>query len=184
MINAIVAITNSGGIGINNQMPWHIPEDLQVFKAITLGKSVYMGSKTHESIGKPLPGRDNHVFSASKSYTGVQVHKELLEASVMDGWVIGGRSIYQAYMPDISYMHITRISGQYDCDTFLETPSVAATMGWTLIDYTPSLVDSRLVYELWYQNRAGKYRSEIVEKEILDRRKASQYQLFVNQLKS
>ena len=51
MINAIVAITNSGGIGINNQLPWRIPEDLQVFKAITLGKSVYMGSKTHESIG-------------------------------------------------------------------------------------------------------------------------------------
>lgn len=184
MINAIVAITHSGGIGINNHLPWSIPEDLQVFKAITLGKDVYMGSKTHESIGRALPNRVNHVFSSSKSYPNVESHKELLDPSLMDGWIIGGRAIYQTYMPDISYMHITRISGSYDCDTFLETPSVAAPMGWTLIDYTPSLIDSRLVYELWYQNRDNYYRSEIVEKEILDRRRAIQYQLFVNQLKS
>ena len=62
-IAMIAAMANNRVIGKDNKMPWHLPEDLRHFKAMTLGKPVVMGRKTFESIGRPLPGRHNIVIS-------------------------------------------------------------------------------------------------------------------------
>lgn len=169
MINAIVAVNNLGGIGINNQIPWHIPEDLKVFKALTMNTNVYMGYKTHESIGKPLPNRVTHVFT-SKALEKINTHSELLEPALMNGWIIGGASIYKAYMPYLSYFHITRVASNAICDTFVDVPTKGDTKGWQLVDYTPSLTDPTVVYELWFQKKDTNYRSEYIEKEILMKR--------------
>ena len=67
-IALIVAASKNNVIGRNNQLPWYLPGDLQYFKAMTLGKPVIMGRKTFESIGKPLPGRDNIVISRQADY--------------------------------------------------------------------------------------------------------------------
>ena len=64
----IVAVADSGVIGRDNTLPWHLPEDLKRFKRLTMGKPILMGRKTFESIGKPLPGRENIVVTRDPNY--------------------------------------------------------------------------------------------------------------------
>ena len=63
MISIIVAVAENGAIGSNNRLPWHLPDDLKRFKALSLGKPIVMGRRTFDSIGRPLPGRENIVIS-------------------------------------------------------------------------------------------------------------------------
>ena len=67
-LHAIFAMTRKGVIGKNNALPWHLPGDLKRFKSLTLGCPVLMGRKTYESIGKPLPGRNNIILTKDKQY--------------------------------------------------------------------------------------------------------------------
>lgn len=78
----IVAMAENRVIGINNNLPWHLSNDLRYFKAITMGKPVIMGRKTHQSIGKPLPGRTNIVIStdAGADFEGCSVVSSVEEA--------------------------------------------------------------------------------------------------------
>lgn len=101
---AIVAADREGAIGAQNRLPWHLPEDLKRFRALTLGAPVIMGRKTHESIGRPLPGRLNLVISRNREFqsAGVEVHSSLAEAlaraqleNPTSVWVIGGAEIYR-----------------------------------------------------------------------------------------
>ena len=62
-ISLIVAVSRNGVIGVDNQLPWHLPEDLKYFKSVTMGKPIIMGRKTYDSIGRPLPGRTNIVIT-------------------------------------------------------------------------------------------------------------------------
>src|SRR3990167_10463688 len=106
IISIIAAMDKNRTIGKNNQLPWHLPADLAHFKSITWGKPIIMGRKTHESIGKPLPGRRNIVISTKKDLTisGCEVFESLAaalqvlstEAEVM---IIGGASIFQQTLP-------------------------------------------------------------------------------------
>ena len=64
----IVAVSRNGVIGLNNQLPWHLPEDLKYFKSVTMGKPIVMGRKTYDSIGRPLPGRTNIVITRDASW--------------------------------------------------------------------------------------------------------------------
>ena len=84
-IALIVAASENNVIGRNNQLPWYLPGDLKYFKAMTLGKPVIMGRKTFESIGKPLPGRDNIVISRQHDYPaqGIKLVSSLSEAISM-----------------------------------------------------------------------------------------------------
>ena len=68
MLSIIVAISNNRTIGLNNQMPWHIPEDFKHFKETTLGHTVVMGENTFKSLGRPLPGRRNVVLTDKADY--------------------------------------------------------------------------------------------------------------------
>ena len=74
-LSLIVAVSRNGVIGVDNQLPWHLPEDLKYFKSVTMGKPLIMGRKTFDSIGRPLPGRTNIVITRDPEWhaEGVQI---------------------------------------------------------------------------------------------------------------
>lgn len=103
-LSIIVARARNGVIGRDNQLPWHLPEDLAFFKRTTLGAPVIMGRKTHESIGRPLPGRRNLVITRdpTRVFAGCETVSNLAHAlelcataSVPRAFLIGGRSFMQ-----------------------------------------------------------------------------------------
>lgn len=124
MINIIVAIADNNIIGYDSKTPWHLPGDLPRFKKTTMGHPVVMGRKTYESIGRPLPGRDNFVLSRNPDLkiNGVTVATNLDDVfnSIVDDevFVIGGEQIYRAAMWYANRLYITRIFDNYDGDTF------------------------------------------------------------------
>lgn len=124
-ISLIVAMASNRAIGLNGQMPWHLPADLKRFKQITLGSPILMGRKTFEAIGRPLPGRDNIVISSNPDYQapGCRVFTDIDSALRSCGdspqaFVIGGATLYQALLPDADYLYLTEINKSFAGDTF------------------------------------------------------------------
>ncbi len=124
IISMIAAMAKDRVIGKDNDMPWHLPADFAWFKRCTLGKPVVMGRKTYESIGRPLPGRQNIVISrdASLSIEGVITVTSIDEALAIAGnveevMIIGGGSIYQACLPKADRLYVTHIDADLDGDT-------------------------------------------------------------------
>ena len=119
---AIVAMSPNRVIGAEGRIPWHISEDLKFFKRTTLGHAVLMGRKTFESIGKPLPGRENIVLSRTADFPGVRMVRSLDEVNEpADGsllYVIGGAELYAALMPRCSELLLTRVAMNVTGDTF------------------------------------------------------------------
>lgn len=127
MISMMVAKDRNGVIGKDNKLIWHIPEDLKYFKKTTLGKTIVMGRKTYESIGRPLPGRRNVVLTRDPDFVadGVVVLNsvdELLAFALLfiDGEmiIIGGDSIYKQFMEIASTLYVTEIDYDFEGDTF------------------------------------------------------------------
>ena len=130
-VSMIVAATRNQVIGRDNQMPWHLPDDLRYFKQRTLGKPIIMGRKTWESLGRPLPGRLNIVITrqADLKLEGAEVFAEI-EAALQRGqdWavqqgvdevmVIGGGQLYQHALPLAQRVYLTRIDLELEGDTF------------------------------------------------------------------
>lgn len=135
--NIIAAIADNFAIGLNNEIPWHISEDLRLFKKLTLGNIVIMGRKTFESIGKPLPGRTTIVVSSSEKVcevlgeAGIRVlssFEAAIEAAAAianetsDGnsqiFVAGGASIYAQAIDGADKLYISNVPGSFDGDTF------------------------------------------------------------------
>ncbi len=124
IISMIAAMANDRVIGKDNQMPWHLPADFAWFKRCTMGKPVVMGRKTYESIGRPLPGRQNIVISRDselviEGVTTVISIEEALKAagSVEEVMIIGGGTIYQACLPFASKLYVTFIEANVEGDT-------------------------------------------------------------------
>ncbi|WP_119395895.1 dihydrofolate reductase [Salinibius halmophilus] len=128
-IAMIWAMANNGVIGKGNQLPWHLPEDLQHFKAKTTGKPVIMGRKTFESIGRPLPNRENIVITRDPHWhhEGVEVFHDTQSAvsyanSLLTGAgeiiVMGGGQIYQALLPLANRLYITKVDVDIDGDAY------------------------------------------------------------------
>ncbi|MBR7798976.1 dihydrofolate reductase [Undibacterium fentianense] len=123
-ITLIVATDQQNGIGINNQLPWHLPEDLAHFKRTTSGHPIIMGRKTFESIGRPLPNRRNIVISRNPdwrhdgvdNFTSIQEAVEAL--GVDEAFVIGGAQIYQEAITFAQGIIATEIQAKFDCDAF------------------------------------------------------------------
>ena len=123
----VVARARNGVIGRGNGLPWHLPEDLRRFKSLTLGKPVLMGRKTHEAIGRPLPGRVNIVLTRDPHWTapGVTTAHDLDEAFAAAGpaaeiMVIGGAELYRQLLPHASRIELTEVAADVDGDTCLE----------------------------------------------------------------
>jgi dihydrofolate reductase len=116
---------NSRALGKNNALLWRIPEDLRRFKEITLGHPVIMGSKTFDSIGKPLPGRTNIVLSDDPSYApqGVMVSRSLEEALARAGeadtedlFIIGGGHVYAQTIERADRLYLTVVDSDVEGD--------------------------------------------------------------------
>ena len=113
-ISIIVAMSKNRVIGKDNTMPWHLSDDLKNFKSITMGKTIIMGRLTYESIGKPLPGRNNIILSKSLTLSTVPVYKTINDAlqSVKDEeeiFIIGGSEIYSQTIDLATRIFITKI---------------------------------------------------------------------------
>jgi dihydrofolate reductase len=126
LISLLVAATENGVIGRDRGMPWHLPDDLKHFKALTLGKPVLMGRRTYESIGRPLPGRTNLVLtrSANWSVPGVTVVADLeaairAAAAAPELVVAGGAQVYALALPRATRIYLTRIHAVIAGDTRL-----------------------------------------------------------------
>lgn len=120
----IVAIAKNRVIGYENKMPWHLPAELQYFKRITMGHPIIMGRKTFESIGRPLPGRQNIVVSRNTGFTatGVEVTHSIDEAIALtagaDAFVIGGATLYIEALPRADKLYVTEVDATPEGDTF------------------------------------------------------------------
>ena len=124
ILTLIAAVARNGVIGLNNSLPWRLAADLKHFKALTLGHPVIMGRKTHESIGKPLPGRENIVISRKPGLEipGVSVASSLEAALALClgepvVFVIGGGEIYRAALPLADGIVLTEIGQGFEGDT-------------------------------------------------------------------
>ncbi|NBV75579.1 MAG: dihydrofolate reductase [Methylococcaceae bacterium] len=124
-ISLIVAMARNYAIGLNGQMPWHLPADLKHFRAITMGHPIIMGRKTFAAIGKPLPGRRNLVISHNPDFKaeGAEVFNQIDSAlaqcaDLEQVFIIGGASLYEAMLARADFLYLTEIDKDFEGDTF------------------------------------------------------------------
>ncbi len=123
MLSIIVAIAANGVIGNNNELLWHITEDMRYFRKVTSGHSVIMGRKTYDSIGRPLPKRQNIVITRQDiAIDGCTVVHSLDEALALlpadsESFIIGGAEIYALALPHADRLYITQVEDLYQGDT-------------------------------------------------------------------
>ena len=123
-LTIVVATDSNNGIGINNTLPWHLPEDLAHFKRMTSGHPIIMGRKTFDSIGRPLPNRRNIVITrnAEWQHAGVEAVTSLDAAKALVGdnqaFIIGGAQIYTDTVGQVDRLIVTKIDKSFDCDAF------------------------------------------------------------------
>ncbi|APA68143.1 dihydrofolate reductase [Janthinobacterium sp. 1_2014MBL_MicDiv] len=124
ILTIVVATDQQGGIGIDNTLPWKLPEDLAHFKRLTTGHPILMGRKTFDSIGRPLPNRRNIVITrnAAWRHDGVEAVGSLEEAIALldgaQGYVIGGAEIYRQSLALAQRLVVTEIGQTFACDAF------------------------------------------------------------------
>jgi dihydrofolate reductase len=123
LLAIIVAADQKRGIGINNTLPWKLPEDLAHFKRLTTGHAIIMGRKTFESIGRPLPNRRNIVITRNPEWRadGVETVHSIDEARALvegdaQAYVIGGAQVYAQALAAADEIIITEIQATYECD--------------------------------------------------------------------
>ena len=120
----VVAMDRNRVIGRDNRLPWRLPADLAYFKRVTLGHPVIMGRRTWESIGRPLPGRQNIVVSRNPDY---RAHGATVVGSLREAWqaagdadeacVIGGTSLFAEALPQADRIHLTEVEAEVQGDT-------------------------------------------------------------------
>ncbi|MDG2500796.1 MAG: dihydrofolate reductase [Porticoccaceae bacterium] len=152
-LSLIVAVSRNGVIGLNNQLPWHLPEDLKYFKSVTMGKPIVMGRKTYDSIGRPLPGRTNIVITrdAHWSAPGVEVAQTLEDAlklgeaacaaaGVEEIMVIGGEQIYRMTLDSADRLYLTQVDAEVEGDAFF--PEIDASIWQQVSVQLPEQTDT------------------------------------------
>ncbi|MFI4953364.1 MAG: dihydrofolate reductase [Burkholderiales bacterium] len=119
----VAAVASNGVIGSNGRLPWRLPDDLKRFRALTTGHAIVMGRKTWESIGRPLPDRQNIVVSRHRQFTapGCAVANSLAEAIGLAAmpepvFVIGGEALYRDALPLADLLHLTEIQRDFAGD--------------------------------------------------------------------
>ena len=118
----VAALADNGVIGRNGGLPWRLPADMKHFRQVTMGKTLLMGRKTFESLGKPLEGRDNWVLSRDPTHTpaGARVFRDLdaaLHEAPEELYVIGGAELYRQTLPLAQRLELTLVHGSIDGDT-------------------------------------------------------------------
>lgn len=147
-MNIIIAAADNGVIGKNNDLPWHIPDDLKYFKETTMGFPMIMGRKTFESLGRPLPGRRHLIITRNKSYSpeeainsirkskdlkplpsekfqechtfqSLEESKEFLKEDFNSAFLIGGAQLFEVGLPLCKKLYLTKVHKDFDGDVFL-----------------------------------------------------------------
>ena len=138
MISIIVAASTNNVIGVQGQLPWKISDDLKHFKKLTMGKPIVMGRLTWESIGRPLPGRQNIIITRQPDFSadGCDVVSSPAAALAVSGnageiMIIGGSQIYDLFLPKAGRLHITRVHAEIEGDAFF--PTIEAG-DWELVE--------------------------------------------------
>ena len=146
-IALVAALDHAHAIGRDNAMPWHLPDDLKRFKALTLGKPVLMGSRTARAIGFALPGRPNLVLTRSGQapYRGqipvASLDDALTHAGDADLMVIGGGDVYALALPRATHLHLTWVDTRIDdADAFFPRFNVDE---WTVLNEDAHPRDAR-----------------------------------------
>ncbi len=123
-ISIIAAVAQNNAIGLNNQLIWHLPADLQFFKKTTLNSTIIMGRKTFESIGKALPKRKNIVISSNANFLApgcllvTNLKEAIANADSEEVFIVGGANIYAQSMHLTHKLYITRVHHDFEGDTF------------------------------------------------------------------
>jgi dihydrofolate reductase len=138
MISIIVAASTNNVIGVQGELPWKISDDLKRFKQLTMGKPIIMGRLTWESIGRPLPGRQNIVITRQPDFSaeGCDVVASPVAALDIAGdaeevMIIGGGQIYDLFLPKAGRLYVTRVHTEIEGDAFF--PVIDAD-SWELVD--------------------------------------------------
>lgn len=162
MLSIIVAMSKNNVIGKDNQLIWHISEDLKNFKRLTTGHTIIMGRNTFESLGRVLPNRKHIVFSRDINYqikdANVKVVHDIAEIekyinSNEEAFVIGGEAIYRLLLPYVNKMYITYIDEKFDGDTYF--PEIDYSK-WNVIDKKEKTEDNKLnYYFITYEKTSG-----------------------------
>ncbi|MGG0384517.1 type 3 dihydrofolate reductase [Priestia filamentosa] len=152
MISFIVAMDDNNLIGKDNALPWYLPADLAYFKKVTTNHTIVMGRKTYESIGRPLPNRQNVVLTHSTSFQedGVTViHsldelKEMANHSNEELFIIGGARLYEQLLPVADRLYVTHIRATFDGDTHFPA---FLKKEWKIIDSKEHKKDEKNAYD-------------------------------------
>lgn len=135
MLSIIIAFAQNRVMGRDNQMPWHLPNDLQYFKKTTMGKPMIMGRKTYESIGKPLPGRPHIIITRDANYQPPNANDKVQVVTSFDAalvaakqllpsldseeiMVIGGAEICKLALPSANRLYLTEVHAEVEGDIY------------------------------------------------------------------
>lgn len=136
-LSIIVATDKQGLIGKDNDLPWRLSADLGYFKTVTMGKPLIMGRRTHESIGRPLPGRKNIILTTDRSYqakgcTVCQTVEQALDecGGAQEAMVMGGASLYEQFLNQADKLYLTLVDAELEGDTWFPSWDEA---DWRLI---------------------------------------------------
>lgn len=150
-ISIIAAVANNRVIGVNNTLPWHLPEDLKRFRALTMGHHIVMGRKTYESLGRLLPGRTTVIVSRSAGFDvpGALVAGSLQEALAKclndeEVFVIGGAQLYRDALPVAHRLYLTEIDADFEGDVFF--PEMEQSV-WQESEREPHTSETGLKYD-------------------------------------
>jgi dihydrofolate reductase len=155
MISLIVAMDNHRVIGKDNKLPWHLPADLAYFKNVTMGHAIVMGRKTFESIGRPLPGRENIIVTRNRSFQpegctvihSIEDIKQIAAERNDEVFVIGGAELFAVTLPLADRLYITKIEASFPGDTFFPTFNEE---DWQLISSEKGTKDEKNPYDYFF----------------------------------
>lgn len=168
-IAIIVAYAQNNVIGNNNKLLWHLPVDMRYFKNLTTGHIIIMGRKTYDSIGRPLPNRENIVISRDKNLQiegcsvvnslekaiekAQELNNNLPKTIQKTAFIIGGEQIYKIGLPLAQILYITKIEAQFEGDAFFP---YFDEKHWNLVENTCNLKDEKNIFNsqfLTYKNQ-------------------------------
>ena len=153
----IVAMSANNVIGVANQLPWHLPEDLKHFKKHTINKPIIMGRNTFDSIGRALPERDNIVLSRTQQLSHDQIFLASNKSDALrmaedfaksrgseEIMIVGGEQIYRMFFDDVSRIYVTLVDLIIDGDAFF--PVIDYKL-WTSVAHSERMTANELEYE-------------------------------------
>ncbi|MDR3618854.1 MAG: dihydrofolate reductase [Paludisphaera borealis] len=157
-VSFVVAMSRDRVIGRRGELPWRLPRDLKHFRELTWGKPIVMGRKTHESLGRPLPGRTNIIlthrpgFAAPGCVVVGSIDEALDQARATDAdevMIVGGGEVYRDVLPLCSKVHLTLVEGDFEGDTFFPV-DLLGSADWRTVREERWEADERNPYDARY----------------------------------